>query len=93
MGKNREKYGRAVVGGHFKIFKRLPNSGGKNPLVTYRLITLKNNSKQVFNHYTGLEFGKHLLKYVLYALTKLYVSLFSPCIKKSFFTHPLFGVA
>jgi hypothetical protein len=35
--------------GHFKIFKHLWNSGGKNPLVTYRLITLKNNSKQVFN--------------------------------------------
>ncbi len=58
--------------------KHLQNSGGKNPLVTYRLITLKNNSKQVFNRYTGLEFGKHLLKDLLYALTKLYVSLVSP---------------
>jgi hypothetical protein len=80
-------------GGHFKIFNHLPNSEGKNTLVTYRLITPKNNSKQVFNLYMGLEFGKHLLKYVLYALTKLYVSLFSPCSQKSSFTDPLFGVA
>ncbi len=62
--------------GHFKNFKHLPNSGGKNQLVTYRLITLK-YSEWVFNLYMGLEFGKHVLKYVLCALTKLYVSLSS----------------
>jgi hypothetical protein len=92
-GKKQRKIWRAGGGGHFKIFKHLPNSGVKNTLVTYHLITLKNNSKQVFNLYTGLEFGKHLLKYVLYAFTKLYVSLFSPCSQKSSFIDPLFGVA
>jgi len=54
--------------GYFKIFKHVGNSGGKNQLVTYRLIPRK-FSEQVSNLYTGLEFGKHLLKAVLYALT------------------------
>jgi hypothetical protein len=57
-GKKQRKIWRR--GGHFKNFKHLPNSGGKNTLVTFHLITLKNNSKQVFNLYTGWEFGKHL---------------------------------
>jgi hypothetical protein len=92
-GEKQRKIWSGGGGGHFKIFKQLPNSGGKNTLVTYRLITQKINSKQVFNVYTGLEFGKHILKYVLYALTKLQVSLFSPCSQKSSFTDPLFGVA
>jgi hypothetical protein len=79
--------------GAFHNFPHLPNSGGKDQLLTYRLIPLKNNSKQIFNGYMGLEFGKRLLKYVSYALTKLYASLFSPCSAKSSFTDPLFGVA
>jgi len=54
--------------GYFKIFKHLPNSGVKNQVVTYRLIPIK-FSEQVSNLYMGLEFGKHLLKSVLYALT------------------------
>jgi hypothetical protein len=53
---------------YFKIFKHLPNSEGKNQLVTYHLIPIK-YSEHVFNLYMGLEFGKHLLKFVLYTLT------------------------
>jgi len=78
--------------GYFKIFKHLPKNEGKNQLVTYRLIPIK-YSEQMFNLYMGFEFGKHLLMYLLYALSKLYVSLFSPCSQKSSFTDPLFGVA
>jgi hypothetical protein len=56
--------------GYFKILKHLPNSEGKNQLVTYRVIPIK-YSEHVFNLYMGLEFGKHLLKFVLYALTSM----------------------
>jgi hypothetical protein len=41
----------------------------------------------------GSEFGKHLLRYVLYALAKLSLSLSSPCSEKSSFADPLFGMA
>jgi hypothetical protein len=52
----------------------------------------ENNSKKVFNLEMGSEFGKLLLKYVLYALTKLSLSLSSPCSEKSSFADPLFGL-
>jgi hypothetical protein len=41
----------------------------------------------------GSEFGKHLLKHVFYAYSKLSLSLSSPCSEKSPFADPLFGLA
>jgi hypothetical protein len=42
-GEKQRKMWRGGGGGHFKNFKHLPNSGGKNQPVTYHLIRLKHS--------------------------------------------------